>query len=246
MSCGLGYPHPAGARRRDVRSTGVSEDHPTDRWPSPELVIFDCDGVLVDSERIAVTVDAFVLAALGWPLAEDEIVERFVGRSHRDMTAAIEEHLGITLAPDWDAPYRHLYRQAFEADLTEVDGVSEALDALTLPSCVASSSSHEGLRHTLGLTGLYERFEGRIFSASEVEHGKPAPDLFLHAARTLGVAPARCVVVEDSRHGVAAARAAGMRALGYSGGLTPASWLEGPNTTVFADMRRLPGLLAEH
>lgn len=213
-------------------------------WPEPELVIFDCDGVLIDSEKIAVKVDAFVLAALGWPLSESEIVERFVGRSYRDMTAAIEEHLGRPLPEDWDEPYRHLYREAFDADLTEVDGVTEALDALTLPSCVASSTSHSGLRHTLGLTGLYERFEGRIFSASEVEHGKPAPDLFLHAARSLGVEPARCVVVEDSRYGVAAARAAGMRAYGYCGGLTPAGWLEGPDTTVFDDMRALPELIS--
>ncbi|MEW2521765.1 HAD family hydrolase [Actinacidiphila alni] len=213
-------------------------------WPEPELVIFDCDGVLVDSEKLAVKVDAFVLAAVGWPLSEAEIVERFVGRSYRDMTTAIEQHLGRALPADWDAPYRHLYQEAFDADLTEVDGVTQALDALTLPSCVASSSSHEGLRHTLGLTGLYERFEGRIFSASEVAHGKPAPDLFLHAARTLGVEPARCVVVEDSRYGVAAARAAGMRAYGYCGGLTPAQWLEGPDTTVFDDMRELPALLA--
>ncbi|MEU6850016.1 HAD family hydrolase [Actinacidiphila alni] len=213
-------------------------------WPEPELVIFDCDGVLVDSEKLAVKVDAFVLAAVGWPLSEAEIVERFVGRSYRDMTTAIEQHLGRALPADWDAPYRHLYQEAFDADLTEVDGVTEALDALTLPSCVASSSSHEGLRHTLGLTGLYERFEGRIFSASEVAHGKPAPDLFLYAARTLGVEPARCVVVEDSRYGVAAARAAGMRAYGYCGGLTPAQWLEGPDTTVFDDMRELPALLA--
>ncbi|MFF6960634.1 HAD-IA family hydrolase [Streptomyces sp. NPDC008317] len=206
-------------------------------------MIFDCDGVLVDSEKIAVKVDAFVLAAVGWPLSEAEIVERFVGRSYRDMTTAIEKRLGRSLPEDWDAPYRHLYQEAFDADLTEVDGITQALDALTLPSCVASSTSHEGLRHTLGLTGLYERFEGRIFSASEVEHGKPAPDLFLHAARSLGVEPARCVVVEDSRYGVAAARAAGMRAYGYCGGLTPAGWLEGPGTTVFDDMRDLPALL---
>ena len=100
----------------------MSEDHPTDRWPAPELVIFDCDGVLVDSEKIAVKVDAFVLAALGWPLGEDEIVERFVGRSYRDMTTAIEEHLGITLPADWDAPYRHLYRQAFGGQYTVAIG----------------------------------------------------------------------------------------------------------------------------
>jgi HAD superfamily hydrolase (TIGR01509 family) len=222
----------------------VNDERPERVRPRPELVIFDCDGVLVDSEKIAVKVDAVVLADLGWPMGEDEIVERFVGRSAADMGAAIGEHLGRALPEGWLAPYRPLYEEAFARELTPVDGVVEALDALTLPTCVASSSGHDGLRHKLGLTGLYERFEGRIFSASEVAHGKPAPDLFLHAARTLGVAPARCVVVEDSHHGVAAARAAGMHAYGYAGGLTPAAWLQGPNTTVFTDMRTLPSLLA--
>jgi HAD superfamily hydrolase (TIGR01509 family) len=213
-------------------------------WPQPELVIFDCDGVLIDSERIAVKIDVLLLADLGWPMSQDEVVERFMGRSYADMAAAIEEHLGRPLPEGWDAPYRTLYREAFERELQPVDGVVEALDVLTLPTCVASSTGHSGLRHTLGLTGLYERFAGRVFSAADVDRGKPAPDLFLHAARTLGVDPERCVVVEDSRYGVAAARAAGMRALGYAGGLTPASWLHGPGTTVFTDMRTLPALIA--
>jgi HAD superfamily hydrolase (TIGR01509 family) len=210
------------------------------------LVIFDCDGVLVDSEKIAVKIDVKLLADLGWPMPEEEVVERFVGRSHADMTAAIERHLGRPLPRGWNEPYRALYREAFDRELTPVDGVVEALDALDavpLPMCVASSTSHSGLRHTLGLTGLYERFEGRIFSATEVPRGKPAPDLFLHAARTLGVPPDRCVVVEDSRYGVQAARAARMPSLGYAGGLTPPAWLEGPATTVFTDMRVLPSLL---
>ncbi len=99
------------------------------------------------------------------------------------------------------------------------------------------------MRHTLGVTGLYERFAGRIFSAAEVARGKPAPDLFLHAARQMGIDPAACVVVEDSRPGVQAARAAGMRAFGYAGGLTPAERLAGPGTVVFDDMRELPGLV---
>ncbi|MFI9102418.1 HAD family hydrolase [Streptomyces fildesensis] len=208
-----------------------------------DLVIFDCDGVLVDSERLAVRVDALMLAELGWPLTEAEIVERFVGRSHRDLTAAIEQQLGRPLPEGWYDRYRPWYRSAFEAELTAVDGIIEALGLITLPSCVASSNTHPGLRHSLGLTGLYSRFEGRIFSASEVEHGKPAPDLFLHAARALGADPARCVVVEDSRFGVEAARAAGMRAFGYYGGLTPRAWLEGPGTVVFDEMRDLPELL---
>lgn len=101
------------------------------------------------------------------------------------------------------------------------------------------------MRFTLGITGLFPRFEGRIFSATEVQHGKPAPDLFLHAARTMGIAPEACAVVEDSRYGLQAARAAGMRAFAYAGGMTPADRLEGPSTVVFDDMRRLPGLLGD-
>jgi len=206
-------------------------------------VIFDCDGVLIDSERLAVKVDVLVLRELGWPLSEAEVVERFVGRSDRDTQAAVEAYLGRKLAFDWEEQVEPLYRQAFEADLVPVEGVLEALGEITLPSCVASSGTHEHLRYTLGLTGLYERFEGRIFSAEDVARGKPAPDLFLHAAEQMATKPARCVVVEDSRSGVEAARAAGMRALAFAGGLTPAELLEGPNTIVFEDMRELPRLL---
>lgn len=209
------------------------------------LVIFDCDGVLVDSERIAVRVDAQVLGRLGWNLTEAEIIERFVGRSEEYMVSEIEAALGRALPGDWDAEFQPLYREALAAELQPVDGVVEALDAITTPTCVASSSTHERLRFTLGLTGLLDRFDGRIFSAADVPNGKPAPDLFLHAAATLGVEPARCAVVEDSRYGVQAARAAGMTAFAYAGGLTPADRLSGPSTTVFADMRALPELLGE-
>ncbi|MEK8146435.1 HAD family hydrolase [Streptomyces sp. M10(2022)] len=208
------------------------------------VVIFDCDGVLVDSERIAVRGDAKGLALLGWPLSEAEIVERFVGRSRADMIVEVERHLGHQIQDGWEAEQHRLYRQAMESELTAVDGVVEALDQIKLPTCVASSSTHDGLRHTLGLTKLYSRFEGRIYSAAEVAHGKPAPDLFLHAARRMGFDPEVCAVVEDSRYGVQAARAAGMRVFGYCGGLTPAEWLHGPGTVVFDDMRELPALLA--
>ena len=210
----------------------------------PELAIFDCDGVLVDSERLAVRIDVRVLAALGWVLTEQDVIERFLGRSHEYMVAEIEAYLGRPLAADWEDPFQPLYREAFAAELTPVDGVVEALDRITLRTCVASSGSHEKMRYTLGLTGLYDRFAGRIFSASEVPRGKPAPDLFLHAAKRMGVEPAACVVIEDSRFGVEAARAAGMLALGYAGGLTRAEVLRGPGTIVFDDMRELPRLLA--
>jgi HAD superfamily hydrolase (TIGR01509 family) len=208
-----------------------------------ELVIFDCDGVLVDSERIAVRVDAVVLERLGWVLTEEEIIDRFVGRSEAYMVGEIETAIGRPLPAGWDAEFAPLYRAALEAELTPVDGITEALDAIAAPTCVASSSTHERLRFTLGLTGLLDRFDGRIFSATDVANGKPAPDLFLHAAATLGVEPARCAVVEDSRYGVEAARAAGMRAFGYAGGVTSAARLEGPGTVIFGDMRELPDLL---
>jgi HAD superfamily hydrolase (TIGR01509 family) len=209
-----------------------------------DLVIFDCDGVLVDSERIGVRIDVEELAELGWPLTEAEVIERFVGRSHEYMAGEIEAALGRPLPAGWEVAFHARYQEAFENELAPVDGVVEALDAIAAPTCVASSSSHERLRHSLGLTGLLERFDGRIFSAEDVHNGKPAPDLFLHAATTLSADPARCAVIEDSRYGVEAARAAGMRAFGYAGGLTPADRLAGPGTVVFEDMSQLPELIA--
>jgi HAD superfamily hydrolase (TIGR01509 family) len=209
-----------------------------------DLVIFDCDGVLVDSERIAVRIDAIVLERLGWPLSEAEIIERFVGRSEAYMTAEIEAAIGRSLPEGWEGEFAPLYRDALQAELVPVDGIESALDAISLPTCVASSSTHDRLRFTLGLTGLLERFEGRIFSSMDVTNGKPAPDLFLHAAASLGADPSRCAVVEDSFYGVEAARAAGMRAFGFAGGLTAAERLAGPGTVVFDDMRELPGLLS--
>jgi HAD superfamily hydrolase (TIGR01509 family) len=209
-------------------------------------VIFDCDGVLIDSERLAVKVDVVMLEELGWPLSEAEVIERFVGRSDRDTQAEIEAHLGRKLPPGWDEPFKPLYERAFEAELGPVEGVVEALDAIELPGCVASSGTHEYLRFTLGLSGLYERFAGRIFSVEDVSRGKPAPDLFLHAAMRMSADPAGCVVVEDSRSGVEAARAAGMRVLAFAGGLSPRELLEGPNTILFEDMRELPRLLHQY
>ena len=208
-----------------------------------ELVIFDCDGVLIDSERLGVQVDVMALRELGWHLSETEAIARFVGRSDRENRATIEAHLGRKLPDGWGDEVDERYRQAFATALTPVEGVLDALDRISLPTCVASSGTHEHLRYTLELTGLYERFAGRIFSADDVHKGKPAPDLFLHAAKRMDAEPARCVVVEDSRPGVEAARAAGMRVLAFAGGLTPGEFLDGPDTIVFDDMRELPELL---
>jgi HAD superfamily hydrolase (TIGR01509 family) len=209
-----------------------------------ELVIFDCDGVLVDSERIAVRVQVALGAELGWEISAEDVVERFIGRSHAAIREQVAVRLGADVAAVWAERFEVLHKEGVDAELAPVDGIVEALDALTVPVCVASSGSHEKMRHTLGRTGLYERFAGRIHSSTEVERGKPAPDLFLHAARRMGVDPAACAVVEDSLPGVRAARAAGMRAFGYAGGLTPGERLAGDGTVVFHDMRELPALLA--
>ncbi len=211
----------------------------------PELIIFDCDGVLVDSEPIAIRIDAEVLASLGLPMSESEIVERFVGRSPAVMRAALEEQLGHSVPDDWASEFRRRYDEAYAAELQPVPGIEDALDAITQATCVASSSDPGPLRHKLKLTGLYDRFAGRIFSATQVRRGKPAPDLFLFAAERMGVGPEGCVVVEDSRFGVEAARAAGMGVYAYTGSVTPAAMLEGERTVVFDDMRRLPALLAD-
>lgn len=214
------------------------------------LVIFDCDGVLVDSERIAIRIDVEVIRRHGWEITEAEVIELFVGRSDEFMRAEVARRTGRDLGPDWDLddPVDD-YRAALERELVAVDGIVEALDAidaLGVPTCVASSGSHDKMRFTLGLTGLWDRFAGRIFSGSEVALGKPAPDLFLHAAREMGVEPRRCAVVEDSTAGVDAALAAGMHVLAYSGGVTPAARLARPGVTLVADLRELAHHLASN
>ena len=180
-----------------------------------ELVIFDCDGVLIDSELLSVEADIACLAEYGIDFSAEEIIERYAGTS--DMVADLEARYGRAL-PGFDARHRQLVGPLFEAHLQAIPGVVTVVDSLAFPSCVASSSSPDRLRHTLSLVGLYDRFHPRIFSAVEVERGKPAPDLFLHAAARMAVAPARCVVVEDSLPGIAAAVAAGMTAIGFTGG----------------------------
>jgi HAD superfamily hydrolase (TIGR01509 family) len=197
--------------------------------------------VLVDSERISTRIDVEVLGELGWTITQDEVIERFVGRTDAAQMREVEEHVGRPLAEEWER-FAHRYSDALAAELEPVDGIVEALDAIELPTCVASSGTPESIEAKLRLTGLWERFEGRISSAADVEHGKPAPDLFLHAARMMGVAPAACAVIEDSPFGVQAARAAGMRSFGYAGGIMYAERLRDADV-VFDDMRELPSLL---
>jgi HAD superfamily hydrolase (TIGR01509 family) len=205
------------------------------------LVIFDCDGVLVDSERLAVRTEAEILSGLGWQLSESEIIERFVGRSARYMQGEIERHLGRTV--DWNNEFEVRYREVFERELFAVDGVTDALDRIDLPICVASSGSHAKIRFSLGLVGILDRFGDRIFSVDDVERGKPAPDIFLYAADQMGFEPSRCAVVEDSVSGVTAALAADMRVFAFAGGVTSESKLSFDGASVFCHMRELPGLI---
>jgi HAD superfamily hydrolase (TIGR01509 family) len=216
--------------------------------PSPPdcLVVFDCDGVLVDSERLAVAIDVRVIGTLGWPITEAEVLELFLGRSEADIFAMIEQHLGRALPADWGESWSAEFRRVFDEELEPVPGIAAAIESVAaegFQTCVASSGSLEKMRRTLGRAGLWDFFEGRIFSASEVARGKPEPDLFLYAAEQVGLPPGRCVVVEDSRYGVAGARAAGMKAIGFAGGITPAAHLAAADV-VITDMADLPGAVS--
>jgi HAD superfamily hydrolase (TIGR01509 family) len=206
-------------------------------------VIFDCDGVLVDTEPVANRVLADLLTEHGLPTTTEQSMERYMGRSMKSSIAISEELLGASLPADFAVGYYAALGAEFARELEPVPGIVEALERIDRPSCVASSGPHDKIRLTLGLTGLLPRFDGRIFSASDVEHGKPEPDLFLHAARTMGFDPARTVVVEDTVPGVLAGRAAGMRVLAFAR-LTPAGALADAGGEVFDDMRALPGLIA--
>jgi HAD superfamily hydrolase (TIGR01509 family) len=210
-----------------------------------DLVIFDCDGVLVDSERLSIRLDLELLGQLGWPMDEDEVVERWVGRTEAAMRAEIEAHLSRDIGAEWDA-FGERYVRAFAEELQQVAGIAQAVDAIQaagFATCVASSGGIDKIRRNLAKTGLLDRFDGRLFSGDDVEHGKPAPDLFLHAAAAMGADPRRAAVIEDSVHGVAAGEAAGMTVFAYTGGVTPAERLARPGVTRFGDMGELPALL---
>lgn len=234
----------------DVNAVGGRAAGGRPRW---DLVIFDCDGVLVDSEPIANRVFAELLGEVGLPLSYDETIATFLGRSMAACVAIIEARLGRPVPAEFAATCQARVAAAFARELAPVPGVVAALDgvaALGLPACVASSGTHEKIRASLGVTGLLPRFTGRIYSATEVARGKPFPDLFLHAARALGARPARCVVVEDTALGVQAAVAAGMTALGYAppgarSGLADPEALARSGARVFASMDALCALLAE-
>lgn len=181
------------------------------------LLIFDCDGVLVDSELLANAALAELMSALGHPMTTQQAIETFAGRSLRDVLASADALLGRPIPADMGEQAGRRLLARFRRELKPVAGAREAIAALPYARCVASSSTRERLALSLEVTGLAPLFGSNVFSADQVARGKPAPDLFLFAARTLNAPPAHCIVIEDSPLGIEAARAAGMRAVGFAG-----------------------------
>ena len=212
------------------------------------LAIFDCDGVLVDSEPIANASFSAALAAQGLDWSIEETMRRLVGRSLKSCVEIVEAELGRKLPDDFLEKMQAVtYGRFRDAPLQPVEGVRDAvlaLQAAGVETCVASSGAPEKMRFTLGLTGLWDLFGGRIFSSSQVPRGKPFPDLFLHAALSLDVQPFDCVVIEDSVPGVQAAGSAGMRVLAYAGApYADRVGLAAAGGELFDEMKRLPGLV---
>jgi len=214
-----------------------------------DLVIFDCDGVLVDSEPLANRLLAEALTAEGFPTTPEECLERYTGISMRAAFAMVEAEWGRRLPADFEERVKAHDLEVFARELKPVAGVREALARIPLPKCVASSGAPDKIRLSLTLTGLIGFFAPHLFSAHQVARGKPAPDLFHFASETMKVPPWRCCVVEDSEAGIQAARAAGMRVLGFAGaghaGPGYADRLRRAGApVVFDDMADLPNLLA--
>jgi HAD superfamily hydrolase (TIGR01509 family) len=210
-----------------------------------DLIIFDCDGVLVDSERVANEVFARVLDEVcGLKFTLDDMFDTFVGHSRTQCLQKIEDMIGEPPPPELDLRYQRDINDALERTVQPIDGIEAVLESLSLPYCVASSGSHDKMNMTLGKTELMHFFDGNIFSTSEVERGKPHPDIYLHAARSMGIDdPARCVVVEDSPIGVTGAVAAGMQVFGFAE-LMPAERLHQAGAhRVFERMPDLPSLI---
>lgn len=181
-------------------------------------LIFDCDGVLVDSEPLSVAELGHALRGAGATITDAQIFDRMIGRSVAQVSAMMRDEQGVDVAPALPG-YRESLRRRFQTELQPIPGIGDAIRAMgDLPRTVASSSGPDRIAQSLHLTGLADLFGRNICSAVEVTHGKPAPDLFLLAAARLGVDPARCIVIEDSEAGVRAAKAAGMRVVGFLGG----------------------------
>jgi len=216
----------------------------------PSLVIFDCDGVLVDSEIISIGVLLDLVLKAGGAVTEKQAYQLFLGRSMAAVREVLRQEFELDLTDTQLAEMRADLMQRFRTQLRPVPGMAETLARLGIARCVASSGSLDRIRLSLGLTGLLEMLEPHLYSATMVRRGKPAPDLFLHAARAMGVAAADCLVIEDSPAGIDAAHSAGMRVFAFTGGshaghaaLVAELATRRPDRT-FNDMRLLPEMLA--
>lgn len=197
-----------------------------------DLIIFDCDGVLVDSEVVSCRVHAQMLNSIGYTITADQVFDRFLGRSSTEAHREIEAELGRALPDGFDARLKEAVIDELTACVEPVPHIAAALDAIKCKICVASSGIPAKINATLTRTKLIDRFAPHLFSATQVVRGKPAPDLFLFAAQQMGVAPKRCIVIEDSLPGIISAEAAGMAVIGFRGG---AHFREHPKTAPSAN-----------
>lgn len=185
---------------------------------TPDLVIFDCDGVVVDSELISASMLIAALRPYGVDMSLDFVRDHFLGRSYPTVLAEVRAHWGADLPESFEAEYRERLLAAFDRDLKPMPGIEDVLRRMACPYCLATSSSPARVHRTLQATGLSRWFDGRVFTASQVSRGKPEPDLFLLAADRMEAVPARCLVIEDSLPGVSAGHAAGMQVWRFTGG----------------------------
>lgn len=223
-------------------NSGNPEPESATNW---QLAIFDCDGVLVDSEGLTHRVLIDALRELGIDLELEQAIGLFMGNTLQQNVALIEQLLGRALPDGFFPQWREQLYETFRSEpVRAVPGIEDVLDCLTIPVCVVSNGPLRKIETTLGVTGLLERFEGRVYSSESGLPGKPAPDLFLAAARDFNADPARIFVVEDSPKGVAGAVAAGMSVFGYAGAdYCDPDALEQAGAQVFTAMSELPGLL---
>lgn len=208
------------------------------------LIIFDCDGVLVDSEPLGLSTLAGMLRQLGVDIGDEQAIGRFRGRRIAECLKEVEQGFHCTLPEGFESQFRDETAKRFATHLRAVQGVDQALDSIRVPTCVASSAPSEKIRLTLSLTGLLDRFDGRIFSAYEIGAWKPDPTLFMHAAHTMGVPPSRTIVIEDSVVGVQAGIAAGMTVLGFAPNDRAHELMSVGATTTFSAMDLLPQLIS--
>lgn len=204
-----------------------------------ELLIFDCDGVLVDSERVSNQVFLGMLAELGVEMSETQLIQEYVGMTITNCLQLIEQRYAITFPTNFRSDLDSRSLEVYQQKLTAIPGVGQVIAGLDIPFCLASNSTPDKITFMLKLVGFYDLFQGRIFSATQVAKSKPAPDVYLLAASSQGVAPERCLVIEDSPTGVRAAKSAGMTVLGYAGLFEASRLLAAGADAVFYDMHDL-------